>query len=263
MLPTFIGIGAQRAGTTWVHACLAQHPEIYMTRPKELHFFYVHYARGLDWYERQFAPAAAVKARGEITPDYMYHEEAIRNMAKDIPDAKLFVVLRNPVERTVSAYRLFHERFQGMSLRAAFTADPDLIERGRYLRYLDRVYAYFPPQQVKVLLYDDIKARPLEFLDELYDFLGVSGGFIPVHTEVRYNRVIYPRLQQLLLRTRLGWIIDTIKTTSVGQWIRRKDAGRQDSDIAAADLHYLKTLFYDDTLELGRRLGRDLSAWVT
>ena len=58
MLPTFIGIGAQRAGTTWAYNCLAQHPEVYMSEKKELHFFYANYSRGLDWYAAQFAPRA-------------------------------------------------------------------------------------------------------------------------------------------------------------------------------------------------------------
>ena len=54
MLPTFIGLGAQRAGTTWAYNCLAEHPQVFMSRKKELHFFYVNYSRGLDWYRRQF-----------------------------------------------------------------------------------------------------------------------------------------------------------------------------------------------------------------
>jgi Sulfotransferase family len=76
MLPTFIGLGAQRAGTTWVYNCLVEHPEVFMTKKKELHFFYVNYGCGLAWYESQFTDAAGAKARGEMTPDYMYYEVA-------------------------------------------------------------------------------------------------------------------------------------------------------------------------------------------
>src|SRR5512144_852419 len=80
LLPTFIGIGAQRAGTTWAYNCLAEHPDVFMTRKKELHFFYVNYDRGLEWYKAQFRDAGTRTARGEITPDYMYHEKALRNI---------------------------------------------------------------------------------------------------------------------------------------------------------------------------------------
>src|SRR6188474_1187691 len=84
MLPTFIGIGAQRAGTTWAYNCLAQHPDVYMSGKKELHFFYAHYSRGLAWYASQFAAAGDAVARGEISPDYMYNREALANIARDI-----------------------------------------------------------------------------------------------------------------------------------------------------------------------------------
>lgn len=69
MLPTFIGLGAQRAGTTWLYSCLAEHPEVFMSRKKELYYFSKNYELGREWYESQFAEAAGARARGEITPD--------------------------------------------------------------------------------------------------------------------------------------------------------------------------------------------------
>ena len=119
MLPTFIGIGAQRAGTTWAYNCLAEHPQVFMTRKKEQHFFYVNYSRGLDWYAAQFAGAGSAVARGEITPDYLYHPEALANIARDLPDARLFVILRNPIDRAVSAYALHAQRYAGQSFAQA------------------------------------------------------------------------------------------------------------------------------------------------
>ena len=121
MLPTFIGIGAQRAGTTWAYNCLAEHPQVFMTAKKELHFFYAHYDRGLAWYEEQFAGAGAAKASGEISPDYMYNTDALDNIARDLPDVKLFAILRNPIDRAISAYALRHERNEGMSFGEAIS----------------------------------------------------------------------------------------------------------------------------------------------
>src|SRR6188508_2795579 len=131
MLPTFIGIGAQRAGTTWAYNCLAEHPQVFMTRKKELHFFYVNYSRGLDWYAAQFAGAGSAVARGEITPDYLYHPEALSNIARDVPDVRLFVILRNPIDRAVSAYALHAQRYAGLSFAQALAGDDELIDRGR------------------------------------------------------------------------------------------------------------------------------------
>jgi len=264
MLPTFIGIGAQRAGTTWIHNCLAQHPDIFMAEAKELHYFYAHYDRGPDWYRSQFAGAGQAIARGEITPDYMYSQEAMANIARDLPEIKLFAVLRNPVDRAISAYALRQERNAGLSFGEACRRFPALIERGVYCRHLDVIGALFPPDRVKILLYDDLVARPGEFLDTLYAFIGVRSGVRPPAMGTRYNRVIYPKLQKLLLGARLGWIIDAVKRSSAGDWIRRRNTvERRETGVATADdLAFLRAAFADDVAELSRRLKRDLSGWL-
>ena len=179
MLPTFIGLGAQRAGTTWAYNCLAQHPAVFMTEKKELHFFYAHYGRGLDWYSSQFAGAGAAIARGEISPDYMYSREALANIARDLPGVKVFAILRNPVDRALSAYVLRQERNEGLTFGDACRRFPGLIDRGLYCRHLDVIGEYFPADRVKLLLYDDLVTRPGAFLDELYEFIGVPTRLRP------------------------------------------------------------------------------------
>ena len=75
-LPTFLGIGAMRAGTTWLHDLLASHPDVFVpARRKEVNFFSFYYERGLSWYERFFPPeseAQNYRAIGEISPIYLY-----------------------------------------------------------------------------------------------------------------------------------------------------------------------------------------------
>jgi hypothetical protein len=264
MLPTFIGIGAQRAGTTWAYNCLAQHPEVFMSEKKELHFFYAHYERGIDWYAAQFAAAGAARARGEISPDYMYSREALANIARDLPAVRLFVILRNPVDRAISAYALRQERNEGVSFGEACRRFPGLVKRGLYCQHLDVIHEYFPRERVKVLLYDDLVARPGAFLDELFEFIGVRTGVRPAAMGTRYNRVIYPGLQKTLLGARLGWIIEAVKRTPAGAWVRRHNSReRRASGVAsAADLAYLRAECADDVAELSRRLGRDLGNWL-
>ena len=264
VLPTFIGIGAQRAGTTWAYNCLAQHPEVYMSEKKELHFFYAHYDRGLDWYAAQFASAGQATARGEISPDYMYSREALANIARDLPGVRVFAILRNPIDRAISAYALRQERNEGMSFGEACRRFPALIGRGLYCGHLDVVAEFFPSERVKVLLYDDLVARPGAFIDELYSFVGVRTGVRPEAMGTRYNRVIYPGLQKALLAVRLGGLIDVVKRTPAGTWIRRRNsAARRGSGVATeADLEYLRAAFADDVRELSRRLCRDLGGWL-
>ena len=107
MLPNLIVIGAAKCGTTSLHAYLDEHPEIAMSREKELHFFVdrKNWGRGIEWYEAQFDASAPV--RGESSPGYSaypLYEGVAERMARVVPDAKLVYLVRDPVERVVSHY---------------------------------------------------------------------------------------------------------------------------------------------------------------
>ena len=98
-LPNFVGIGAQRAATTWAHICLREHPDVFLPDTKEVHFFNRNFDRGIAWYEAHFARHAGEAAVGEVTPNYLNNEEAIPRMAHVLPEARLFVILREPIQR--------------------------------------------------------------------------------------------------------------------------------------------------------------------
>jgi hypothetical protein len=123
ILPHFIIIGAQRAGTTSLFYYLRIHPDVRrplsrdgsVVWPKELHFFDEHYARGLDWY-RMFFPLAAQRTvartrgrdliAGEATPYYLFHPAVPERVAASLPDVRLIALLRDPIERAYSHYQL-------------------------------------------------------------------------------------------------------------------------------------------------------------
>jgi len=262
-LPTFVGLGAQRAGTTWLYTCLAAHPDIFMSRKKELYFFSRNYTQGLDWYRSQFAEGTDAAARGEITPDYMYREEALQRLSKDLPDAKAFVILRNPVDRAISAYALHPDRYAGMTFRQAAEKVESLLDRGFYTRHLATVYRYIPPERVLVLFYDDISAAPARLLDQLFAYLGVSTGFRPPGIGQRVNRVIYPEMQKFLQRARLEWTVDVVKGTPLGKWIRRHHSKprRETAVVSDDDISWMKSKFADEIGRLSHMTGRDLSEW--
>ena len=108
-LPTFLVIGAQRAGTSLLHQILLGHPEVYVPRErKEVHYFDRYFERGVAWYEGYFPAADAARsyrAIGEITPDYLATEEAPARIHALLPACRLIAILRNPVDRAYSWYQ--------------------------------------------------------------------------------------------------------------------------------------------------------------
>src|SRR5688572_19406956 len=103
-LPDFVVIGSMRAGSTSLARYIGAHPSVYMPPKKELHFFDWNWDRGLDWYRAQFRDATPGAIIGEATPIYIVYREAMERLAKACPEARLLVVLRDPVSRAYSHY---------------------------------------------------------------------------------------------------------------------------------------------------------------
>lgn len=109
--PRFLILGFPKCGTTALASALAQHPDIVMSDPKETHFFDVHYERGWNWYLRTaFRGAAEGSALGEATPSYVFVPWALERIRRDLPDARLIVMLRNPIDRIWSHWWMLRAR---------------------------------------------------------------------------------------------------------------------------------------------------------
>ena len=178
---------------------------------------------------------------------------------------KLFCVLRNPVERTISAYQLLHQKFKGLTFKEAYQKDHKIIENGKYSKYLKSLRNLFPESNLKVMFYDDLMKSPKLFIFKLYEYLDVNPEFIPVSLEKKYNKIIYPKLQQHIYQLKLDWIIDFIKKTPIDIYIRElysKKSITKTHGVTKDDLDYLKKEFREDINALSNMYGRDLSHWV-
>jgi sulfotransferase family protein len=146
MLPSFLIIGAQRAGTTSLFDYLLRHPDVAGPRgrdpsvswSKEIHFFDEKFGKGLDWY-RSFFPLEATRARyrrhgrnlqaGEATPYYLFHPAVPARVAQTIPDVKLIALLRDPVERAYSHFQLNRRKGrEKLSFEEALAAEPERLK---------------------------------------------------------------------------------------------------------------------------------------
>jgi hypothetical protein len=179
--PDFLGIGAQKAGTTWIHAQLLRHPELFLPAGKEIHFWNRNEGHGIDWYRQLFAPAVVSARAGEITPAYAFlPDETIERIRSLFPRLRLFYCLRNPVDRAWSSALMALERAE-MTLGDA--SDQWFIDhfrsegsrrRGDYVDAIERWRRHFGTDALLILWFDDIVASPLDVLRRLAEHLGVS-----------------------------------------------------------------------------------------
>lgn len=268
MRPNFLGIGVQRAGTTWLAACLRSHPAIFLPEQKELAYFNGRGDRSLADYEARFdaaADEAGVTAVGEITPSYIRDADAVNRIAGTLPEARLIVVLREPVGRAYSAYELFRERwFHGRPFEDVCTPESDLVVSSRYAPQLERVLAHFDRERVGVFLYDDIERDPAGLLQRVYAFLGVDPSHAPPSRGERINRVVWPGAQRRLEAAGLGVPLELAKATPAAKWAKRAHAelGRRRDARARGRRHEkLWPLFERDVAEVEAMLDLDLTRW--
>jgi len=264
ILPNFVGLGAQRAATTWIYQCLRCHPDVFIPDKKELAFFNWNFDKGVDWYTAQFAGYSGQKAIGEITPGYLNSEPAIRRIAEMIPDARFFVVLREPVQRAYSAYQLLQERYPGTSFRDACTESSYLVKESLYAEGIERIFGLFHRENVKVFLYDDVQKDPAGVIADLFHFLGVDADYRPSSMGKIYNRAMFSKVQDIVARLGLGWSLGLIKKTPIGDMIKRyhrsRGVGTVDPGASCSDA--VRAKFCDDVIKLEALLGRDLSGWL-
>jgi hypothetical protein len=190
VLPNLIVIGAAKCGTTSLHEYLDEHPQIAMSREKELHFFVdrKNWGRGLDWYEAQFDASAPV--RGESSPGYSaypLYEGVAERMAATIPDAKLVYLVRDPVERIVSHYTHRTVNWPEMGTLEEALADAHvrewLVTPSRYWLQLEQYLEHFPPEQILVVESDELRAS----LPRIFEFAGVDPSFESAGFERAHN----------------------------------------------------------------------------
>ncbi len=272
----FLGIGAQKAGTTWLHRMLGAHPEIFMAQAedKDLRFFNAAYDRGYVWYERHFEAGARARRRGEFSTSYFYSGDAPERVRRYNPEIRLVLSLRDPVKRLISHHK--HEirvgRVSDLSLEHGIENNPSYVEQSLYHAQLCRWLAHFPASSLHVVIFEELFRDPARALRELYEFVGVSPDFTPpaLHEKVNEGRIPRHRFVEegvrlsasTLRAVGAGWMIDTLKSAGADKWVKEGNA-RSDADIAADArvVARLEALFAQENEKLARLLNRDLSVW--
>jgi Sulfotransferase domain len=177
----FLGIGAQKAGTTWIYRHLSRHPRVSFPAGKEVHFWDQHRKNGVDWWLNSFPDDRPGRKQGEITPAYATLDLAtIREIATLLPDLRVFYSLRNPIDRAWSSALMALERAEMTIDEASHVWFIDHFKssgsrrRGDYFSCITNWRKVIPEQQFLIILFDDIVAMPDTVLATLCRHLGVD-----------------------------------------------------------------------------------------
>ncbi len=209
MLPDFIVIGPAKAGSRWIYECLREHPSICMAKnAKGSRFFERYYDRGIEWYEHFFESCNNDLIKGEVDETYISCPETAERIYRHLPDVKLITCLRNPIDRTFSAYLYFSR--MGI-INEPFETALDkyrkiLISDTLYYDHLSNYLKYFPKDNILVMLFDDLEKNPARFIKNIYSFLGIDEAFEPSVLHARINVAKEPRsrlLNKIAIKTSL------------------------------------------------------------
>lgn len=292
VLPNAFIIGVQKAGTTTLDDWMSQHPQVYCYDSlKDVHLFGVTSDEVMNSkFLQEPQPYTQQPVVLQSAVNYIFYPALLKAIHEKCPNAKLVAIIRNPVDRAISAYSYFKKMLrekrepqqalqyepQEIYAFSKDTSDFTYIEHGLYYRQLQQCFAYFKKEQVLVIDYDDLVKNPTELTKRIYDFLGVDSSFTPDLTPKNVTGEIKNKwLQENLIKQNKlkKWIVKYIVNPFMPRAKRKllkkkmfemntaKNAAPQSvqenaEEIAAIKQSLIK-YFEEDTRQLDRLLGTD------
>lgn len=286
MLPNFMIVGAPKAGTTSLCYYLAQHPEVFMSDPKEVNFFSceemneqgLYYddlkVKDLEKYKNLFTNLKGKKAIGEASVSYLFYPKTPKKIKEIIPDVKIIILLREPVSRAYSHYLMDYRlgyvnfSFDDVVFKRKEDKNIDLfyqqyISLGLYGEQVKRYIDIFGKDRVKIYLQDDLKNNPSNIILDIYDFLGVDSNYQP-EVSKRYNVFSMPRnkivckIYKSSLRPLISSVLPQRMKEKIIDILFIKKQRPQMSDETR---RYLHGIYRDDIANLEKLIGIDLNSW--
>lgn len=299
-LPNFLIVGMAKCGTSSLSKYLQQHPDIFISTPKEPRFITSQfspfplngpkddkveawYVKDLDSYKNLFE-SANTKAIGEASADTLFfHQGSIPTIKKYFGNPKIIIILRNPVKRAFSAYQhLVRDERESLSFEEALNLEPDRIKKNFELIYFYKaaslyytaVKAFmeaFP--EVKVVLSNDLSENPQQVLSEVFSFLEVDDDFT-VDTSLKHNisglpksRILHNILhEENFIRKLIRPLARTFLPTQQAREQMVNNLKAKNFNRLKIDPQTKKDLtefFTDDVQKTQELIGRDLSKWLS
>ena len=296
IVPNVFLIGVQKSATTSVYDWVAQHPEVCApVSMKDTPFFIDDklYTKGVQFLDKIY--------RNEYTNEpiilngsahIIFFDRAIKRIRKLNPESKHILILRNPIDRAISAYNFAVKRnLENESLTEAVKQEslrinhPDLkvqsettyVSHGLYFKQLSNFYRYFNPEQLLILFYEDVKNYPHDIVNQIYTFLGVDKNFKPEFRtlnktgQVRYawiKNMIYndSNAKSFFVKKILDRILShdrkyRLKIFFLNLITDKRKAVARSTEITKEQKRWLLDFLINDIELLETHTGRDLSNW--
>jgi Sulfotransferase domain len=282
----FIGVGAPKSGTTWLAACLGEHPDLCMAEPTALNYFCKNmiwpefracHGLGAKWVADRFVHCKPHQLLGEISPNYLYDPPSPELIFRHNPACRLIFCFRHPVDVLASFYyQIAKETPLPSTIEGFIDQYPEVQRVGLYHRHLQVFLTRFPVAQCLFLLFQDIQKDAGGVVKQCFSFLGVTPEFVPPDLYRRVNERRIPRSKAVMAA--INWSRHVLQKVTPGEvqpsWVWKMKLYRLHDWVLQRNLKpftaqplqeatraRLLDFYREDTRALSQFLGRDLTEW--
>ena len=284
----FFIVGAPKAGTTSLYHYLNEHPKISMSSVKEPNYFSheeletqkLYYKsnkiNSLDSYHNLFPTRDANLIYGEASVSYLFYKNVAEKIKTYNKNAKIIILLRNPIERAFSHYLmdvrlgLISESFESVVDGFETTSKNKLyyqqyIELGKYYNQISNYKRLFNDKNILIIDYEDFKNKTSLSVTTVFDFLQIDTSFMP-NLDLTHNTFRKPKftfIEKLYSNHSIRCIINKLISSKFKNYINQILFDKEDKPILSQDLRVrLKSIFKNDVNKLSDMLNKDFSKWI-
>ena len=283
----FFIVGAPKAGTTSLYHYLSEHPQVEMSSQKEPDYFSdkaineqgMYYGKNrvntLDKYESLFVQKESV-VYGEASVSYLFYENVAEDIKKYNPNAKIIIMLRNPIERAFSHYLmdyrlgLISDSFENVLAKISKHKNAHLfyqqyIEVSKYAKQIQRYLDFFKKENILFIDYEDFKKNVSKTVDQVYNFLNISTEFV-ADINTKHNTFIMPKNKIIrliysfvFLRKILTFLFPVYLVKNIRVLLFKSD---KKPELLKETRSLLSIIFNDDIKKMEEVLAKNYSKWI-
>jgi len=290
---TFL-IGVQKAATTSLFNWIAQHPEVSGPSSIKDYPFFIKdefYKEGIGSLDRIYREEGYTNERVVMqgSVQYMFFKKASERISEYNPNSKIIIVLRNPVERAISAYRYFNKmNLETLTMKEAILEEEKrlhgtfqerceltYVAHGLYAKQLKEVFSFFPRDQILILFYEQVKNEPQNTVRRVFQFLNIAPDFQPDfkilnqtgNVRIQWlQKLVFNqnKIKKFIVKNFLDFLMPLHKRTKLKLRLKEwntKGSPAVSTEEFAEERKVLRRLFLEDICELEVLLKKDLSSW--